>query len=81
MYNPQTGEYEQPETTQATFDVFANYVTNERVSEMYGERTDTVIVVRFIQDPPKFSRAIFEGKPFIPIEQVGRSVRLKEVVE
>lgn len=61
--------------------MFANYVTNERVSEMYGERVDVVVVVRFVQDPPRFTRAVFEGKTFVPIEQVGRSVRLKEVVE
>lgn len=48
---------------------------------MYGERVDVVVVVRFVQDPPRFTRAVFEGKTFVPIEQVGRSVRLKEVVE
>lgn len=48
---------------------------------MYGERTNVVVVVRFIQEPPRFTRVVFEGRTFIPIERVGRSVRLKEVVE
>ena len=82
-YDPVTGTYKPVEGTLKETPCFANYVTQERVFEQYGDRKHRVLVVRFNQEQKPFTEAVYNGKTYRPIEQIDApikgAVRLREV--
>lgn len=80
----ETGEYISDDPEREIVPCFANFVSQERVFELYGDRTDRVLIARFMQAQHPFDKALFQGKAFIPIEQTDApktAYRLKEVAE
>ena len=82
-FNPITGEYDDPKPKTRHVPCLANYVTQEVVYEQYGNRQDRILVARFLQAQPPFSKAFYDGRSFKPIEAIDApvkgSVRLKVV--
>ncbi|WP_419775193.1 hypothetical protein WJ437_08975 [Ignavigranum ruoffiae] len=80
----ETGDYSDAKGESVNVPCFANYVSQQRVFELYGDRTDRVLIARFMQAQHPFDKALFQGKSFIPIEQTDApktAYRLKEVAE
>ena len=85
VWNPENGDYEVPTSESKLVPCFANYISQARVFELYGSRTDRIIIVRFSQEQEPFDKAEIFGKMFKPIDQIDApikgAVRLKEVLE
>lgn len=84
VYDPVTDDYIQDIGEQADYACFANFISQAKVFELYGNRTDKVLIARFMQPPKPFQKAIFKGESFVPIEQTDATktaYRLKWVSE
>lgn len=84
-YDPVTDSYITPTETPKTVPCYANYISQARVFELYGSRTDRVLIARFMQEQPRFIKAKIFDRLFIPIDAIDApikgAVRLKEVLE
>lgn len=69
VYDPVTDDYTQSIGEQAEYACFANFISQAKVFELYGNRTDKVLIARFMQPPKQFKKAMFKGESFVPIEQ------------
>lgn len=82
-YNPETDSYEMQVRKTVTISCFVNKVSQAKVFENYGNRTDTVIICRFLKEQTPFTQAVFEGNTYEPIEAIDApikgAVRLKKV--
>lgn len=82
-YNPETDSYETQARKTVTVPCLVNKVSQSKVFENYGNRTDTVIICRFLKEQAPFTQAIFERDTYEPIEAIDASikgaVRLKKV--
>ena len=84
-FNPVTGEYEAKTGESVTVPCFVNEATDKKVFEEYGNRSEVVIIVRFMHTQEPFQKAVFNGGTYAPIEKIiapiKGSVRLKKVVQ
>ena len=84
-YNPITGEYDQVEGTYKVVPCFVNAISQSKVFEEYGDRTQKIIVCRFNQEQKPFNQAEYQGALYEPVESIDApikgSVRLRKVVE
>ena len=82
-YNPESDSYEMEARKTITVPCLVNKVTQLKVFENYGNRTDTVISCRFQKEQAPFSQAVFNGDTYEPIEAIDApikgAVRLKKV--
>lgn len=82
-YNPETDSYEMEARKTITVPCLVNKVTQSKVFESYGNRTDTVISCRFQKEQAPFSQAVYNGDTYEPIEAIDApikgAVRLKKV--
>lgn len=82
-YNPETDSYEMEAIKTIIVPCLVNKVSQSKVFENYGNRTDTVISCRFQKEQAPFSQAIFNGDTYEPIEAIDApikgAVRLKKV--
>ena len=82
-FNPITGEYEGGDSDAKEVPCLANYISQQRVFEMYGDRVNRVLIARFNQAQEPFDLAEYDGRTFKPIETLDApikgAVRLKEV--
>lgn len=82
-YNPETDEYETQARKAVTVPCLVNKISQSKVFENYGNRTDTVIICRFLKEQAPFTQAIFERDTYEPIEAIDApikgAVRLKKV--
>lgn len=82
-YNPETDAYEMQVRITVAVPCFVNKVSQAKVFENYGNRTDTVIICRFLKEQAPFTQAVFEGNTYEPIEAIDApikgAVRLKKV--
>lgn len=82
-YNPEKDSYEMEARKTITVPCLVNKVTQLKVFENYGNRTDTVISCRFQKEQAPFSQAVFNGDTYEPIEAIDApikgAVRLKKV--
>ena len=84
VYDPVTDEYATTPGDEVTLPCFANHISQAKVFELYGNRTDKVMIARFMQPQDKFDKAIFNGNYYVPIEQTDapkEAYRLKWVSE
>ena len=84
VYDQITDEYVTTMGEEITLPCFANHISQAKVFELYGNRTDKVMIARFMQPVDKFDKAIFNGEMYVPIEQTDASkeaYRLKWVSE
>lgn len=82
-YDPITDTYTSFESRLVETPCLANFISKERIFELYGDRVNRVLVVRFNQEQAPFKEAIYQGRTFVPIESIDApikgAVRLKEV--
>lgn len=82
-YNPEKDSYEMEARKTIKVPCLVNEVTQSKVFELYGNRTDTVISCRFQKEQAHFSQAVFNGDTYEPIEAIDApikgAVRLKKV--
>lgn len=82
-YNPETDSYEMEARKTIIVPCLVNKVSQSKVFENYGNRTDTVISCRFQKEQAPFSQAVFNGDTYEPIEAIDapikEAVRLKKV--
>lgn len=82
-YNPESDSYEMEARKTITVPCLVNKVTQLKVFENYGNRTDTVISCRFQKEQAPFSQAVYNGDTYEPIEAIDApikgAVRLKKV--
>ena len=83
QYDPITDTHSDVYTSVIETPCLANYISQQRSFEMYGDRTNRVMIVRFSQEQQPFDKAEFDGRTFVPIEAIDApikgAVRLKEV--
>ena len=83
QYDPITDTYSDDYKLIRETPCLANYISQQRVFELYGDRTNRVLIVRFAQEQQPFDKAEFDGRAFVPIESIDApikgAVRLKEV--
>ena len=84
-YNPSTGEYDQVEGLYKVVPCLINAISQSKVFEEYGDRTQKIIVCRFNQEQEPFVQAEYKGELYEPIEAIDApikgSVWLRKVVE
>ena len=83
-YNPVTDTYESQTEQSEAVPCFLNYIQKSKVFELYGNRSDVVMICRFQQEQKPFLYAIYDGFKYEPIDSVEASksaVRLKRTVK
>lgn len=83
-YNPVTDTYENQAEQSVVVPCFVNFIQKAKVFELYGNRSDVVMICRFQQEPKPFLYAIYDGYKYEPIDSVEASkcsVRLKRTVK
>lgn len=83
QYDPVTDTYTDHYSGPIRTHCLANYISQQRVFEMYGDRVSRVLIARFNQAQEPFDLAEYDGRTFKPIETLDApikgAVRLKEV--
>ena len=82
-YNPVTDTYENQAEQSKVVPCFVNYIQKAKVFELYGNRSDVVMICRFQQEQEPFLYAIYDGFKYELIDSVEASnsaVRLKRTV-
>lgn len=83
-YNPVTDTYENQAEQSEVVPCFVNYIQKAKVFELYGNRSDVVMICRFQQEQEPFLYAIYDGFKYEQIDSVEASkcsVRLKRTVK
>lgn len=83
-YNPVTDTYENQAEQTEIVPCFVNYIQKAKVFELYGNRSDVVMICRFQQEQEPFLYAIYDGFRYEQIDSVEASkysVRLKRTVK
>lgn len=83
-YNPVTDTYESQAGQSEDVPCFVNFIQKSKVFELYGNRSDVVMICRFQQEQKPFLYAIYDGFKYEPIDSVEASksaVRLKRTVK
>ena len=83
-YNPETDSYDNQAEQSEVVPCFVNFIQKAKVFELYGSRTDIVMICRFQQEQKPFLYAIYDGFKYEQIDSVEASkcsVRLKRTVK
>lgn len=83
-YNPETDTYESQAEQSETVPCFVNFIQKSKVFELYGNRSDVVMICRFQQEQKPFLHAIYDGYKYELIDSTEApkcSVRLKRTVK
>lgn len=83
-YNPVTDTYENRAEQTEIVPCFVNFIQKAKVFELYGNRSDVVMICRFQQEQEPFLYAIYDGFRYEQIDSVEAlkcSVRLKRTVK
>ena len=83
-YNPVTDTYENQAEQTEVVPCFVNFIQKAKVFELYGNRSDVVMICRFQQEQEPFLYAIYDGFRYEQIDSVEASkcsVRLKRTVK
>lgn len=83
-YNPVTDTYDNQAEQSEIVPCFVNYIQKAKVFELYGNRSDVVMICRFQQEQEPFLYAIYDGFRYEQIDSVEASkcsVRLKRTVK
>lgn len=82
-YNPETDSYDNQAEQPEVVPCFVNFIQKAKVFELYGSRSDIVMICRFQQEQKPFLYAIYDGFKYEPIDSVEASkysARLKRTV-
>ena len=83
-YNPETDSYDNQAEQSEVVPCFVNFIQKSKVFELYGNRSDVVMICRFQQEQEPFLYAIYDGHRYEQmdgIEASKYSVRLKRKVK
>lgn len=83
-YNPETDSYDNQAEQSEVVPCFVNFIQKAKVFELYGSRTDIVMICRFQQEQKPFLYAIYDGFKYEQIDSVEASkysVRLKRTAK
>ena len=83
-YNPVTDTYDNQAEQSEVVPCFVNFIQKAKVFELYGNRSDIVMICRFQQEQEPFLYAIYDGFRYEQIDTVEASkcsVRLKRTVK
>lgn len=83
-YNPDTDSYDNQDEQSEVVPCFVNFIQKAKVFELYGNRSDVVMICRFQQEQEPFLHAIYDGFKYELIDSVEASkcsVRLKRTVK
>lgn len=83
-YNPVTDSYDNQDEQFEIVPCFVNFIQKAKVFELYGNRSDVVMICRFQQEQKPFLYAIYDGHRYERmdgIEASKNSVRLKRTVK
>lgn len=83
-YNPVTDTYDSQAEQTEVVPCFVNFIQKAKVFELYGNRSDVVMICRFQQEQEPFLYAIYDGFRYEQIDTVEASkcsVRLKRTVK
>ena len=83
-YNPVTDTYDNQAEQTEVVPCFVNFIQKAKVFELYGNRSDVVMICRFQQEQEPFLYAIYDGFRYEQIDTVEASkcsVRLKRTVK
>lgn len=83
-YNPVTDTYENQAEQSEVVPCFVNFIQKAKVFELYGNRSDVVMICRFQQEQEPFLYAIYDGFRYEQIDSVEApkcSVRLKRTAK
>lgn len=82
-FDPITGKYESGAMISMEVPCFINFPTKQTQFEQYGSREENILIARFNHEPEPFTKAIYKGKTYAPIEEldapVKGSIRMREV--
>ncbi|MFS1663347.1 hypothetical protein [Streptococcus sp. zg-JUN1979] len=82
-YNPKTDSYDSISGTETVVPCLVNFISQARVFEEYGNRTDRIMICRFQQEQAPFDKAVYLGDTFEPLDKIDApikgAVRLKKV--
>lgn len=74
-YDPITDTWIEPYTEAVEVPCLANFITQAKAFELYGDRTNQTLIVRFSQEQAPFFRAEFHGQMFTPIERIDAPIK------
>lgn len=83
-YNPETDTYDNQAEQSEVVPCFVNFIQKAKVFELYGSRSDVVMICRFQQEQKPFLYAIYDGFRYEQIDSIEApkcSVRLKRTVK
>lgn len=83
-YNPETDSYDNQAEQVEVIPCFVNFIQKAKVFELYGNRSDVVMICRFQQEQEPFLYAIYDGFKYEQIDSVEASksaVRLKRMAK
>lgn len=82
-YNPETDGYDETKGAETIVPCLVNFISQAKVFETYGSRTDKIMICRFQQEQEPFATAIYAGSKYVPLDQIDApikgAVRLKKV--
>ena len=82
-YNPETDSYDEIQGAETLVPCLVNLISQAKVFEEYGSRSEKVMICRFQQEQEPFQSAIYEGSKYEPLDAIDApikgAVRLKKV--
>ena len=82
-YNPETDSYDEIKGAETLVPCLVNFISQAKVFEEYGSRSEKVMICRFQKEQEPFQYAIYEGIRYEPLDAIDAhikgAVRLKKV--
>ena len=82
-YNPETDSYDEGKGAEAIVPCLVNFISQAKVFELYGSRSENVMICRFQQEQEPFQYAVYDGSRYEPLDAIDApikgAVRLKKV--
>ena len=82
-YNPETDRYSEEIEEKELVPCLVNFISQAKVFELYGSRSEKIMICRFQQEQEPFQSAIYDGIKYEPLDTIDApikgAVRLKKV--
>lgn len=82
-YNPETDSYDETPGTEIIVTCLVNFISQAKVFEEYGSRSEKIMICRFQQEQEPFQYAVYDGGRYELLDAIDApikgAVRLKKV--
>lgn len=82
-YNPETDSYDETPGTEIIVPCLVNFISQAKVFEEYGSRSEKIMICRFQQEQEPFQYAVYDGGRYELLDAIDApikgAVRLKKV--